>query len=209
MFVVTSLDVHQQLTPEEAVPRLWRALEGALADRQSWEHLVRHDPTERVCELLRITDEVELWLVCWSRGHDTGFHDHHSTGLITVIAGAIREERLVLHGSPILRSYSQGSSVTVPAGDIHRVTYQAGVPAITLHAYSPPLERVGTYLLGDDGRLRRHIAPADAVLASATRNGTLTQTVELDELHEPDGWPALAAPSQSERRSVERQPTRS
>lgn len=147
--------------------RLLHTVEGTLADRHNWEHLVRHDPAERVCELLDVADNVELWLVCWSDGHDTGFHDHdHSTGLIAVIAGAIREERLVLRGAPISRRHSQGSWVTVPPGDIHRVTHAAGRPAVTLHAYSPPLERVGTYLLEDDGRLRRHIAPADTVLAA-------------------------------------------
>jgi hypothetical protein len=37
-------------------------------------------------------------------------------------------------------------------------------PAVTLHAYSPPLERVGTYAVAEDGRLRRYPAAAETVL---------------------------------------------
>jgi predicted metal-dependent enzyme (double-stranded beta helix superfamily) len=138
-----------------------------LRDRKRWEHLVRHDRSDRVCELLDVSDSVELWLVCWADGQDTGFHDHdHSAAEIAVVSGAIREERLVLLDDPISATHEHGAWVTVPAGDIHRVTHAAGRPAVTLHAYSPPLERVGTYVIAEDGRLRRHVAPAGTVLAA-------------------------------------------
>ncbi|MFL5909595.1 MAG: cysteine dioxygenase [Gaiellaceae bacterium] len=139
----------------------------AQEDREAWQHLVRHDGDERVCELLHRTADAELWLVCWADGHDTGFHDHDSsTGLIAVLDGAIREECLAIGGSPVSGIHSGGAWVTVPQGDIHRVTHVAGEPAVTLHAYSPPLERVGTYVVADDGRLRRHPAAAGEVLAA-------------------------------------------
>jgi predicted metal-dependent enzyme (double-stranded beta helix superfamily) len=150
------------------VARLREVVSDAIQDRNAWEHLVRHEPDQRVCELLHLTDEVELWLVCWAEGHDTGFHDHdHSTGLIAVIDGAVREERLTVASSPISAVHPEGVSVTVPAGDIHRVSHVAGEPAITLHAYSPPLERLGTYTVAEDGQLRRHPAAGGAVLAAA------------------------------------------
>jgi predicted metal-dependent enzyme (double-stranded beta helix superfamily) len=139
----------------------------ALRDRKRWRHLVRHDHSDRVCELLHVSANVELWLVCWAAGHDTGFHDHdHSAAEIAVVSGAIREQRLVLHDEPISATHEQGAWVTVPSGDIHRVTHAAGRPAVTLHAYSPRLERVGTYVIAEDGRLRRHVAPAETVLAA-------------------------------------------
>jgi predicted metal-dependent enzyme (double-stranded beta helix superfamily) len=147
--------------------RLRAVIGEALLDRKRWRHLVRHEHSERVCELLHVSASVELWLVCWAHGHDTGFHDHdRSAAEIAVVSGAIREQRLVLHDEPISATHEQGAWVTVPSGDIHRVTHAAGRPAVTLHAYSPPLERVGTYVIGEDGRLRRHVAPAGAVLAA-------------------------------------------
>lgn len=139
----------------------------ALRDRQRWRHLIRHDDSDRVCELLQLSDSVELWLVCWAAGQDTGFHDHdRSAAEIAVVSGTIREERLVLYDEPIAAVHEQGAWVTVPSGDIHRVTHVAGSPAVTLHAYSPPLERVGTYVVAEDGRLRRFVAPAERVLAA-------------------------------------------
>ena len=38
---------------------------------------------------------------------------------------------------------------------------------MTLHAYSPPLERVGTYEVADDGALLRHPRAADVPLEAA------------------------------------------
>jgi predicted metal-dependent enzyme (double-stranded beta helix superfamily) len=147
--------------------RLRAVIGEALLDRKRWRHLVRHEHSDRVCELLHVSASVELWLVCWAHGHDTGFHDHdRSAAEIAVVSGAIREQRLVLRDEPISATHEQGAWVTVPSGDIHRVTHAAGTPAVTLHAYSPPLERVGTYVIGEDGRLRRHVAPAGAVLAA-------------------------------------------
>ncbi|MFL5885973.1 MAG: cysteine dioxygenase [Thermoleophilaceae bacterium] len=139
----------------------------ARRDREAWQHLVRQDAGERVCELLHSSEQAELWLVCWADGHDTGFHDHdRSTGLIAVIDGAIREERLTIGGAPIAGVHPAGAEVAVPPGDIHRVAHVDGAPAVTLHAYSPPLERVGTYAVADDGRLRRFPESAGTVLTA-------------------------------------------
>ena len=41
------------------------------------------------------------------------------------------------------------------------------MPATTLHAYSPPLQRVGTYQVADDGALLRHPRPAETPLEAA------------------------------------------
>jgi hypothetical protein len=41
------------------------------------------------------------------------------------------------------------------------------VPAITLHVYSTPLKRVGTYEVADDGALLLHPRAADVPLESA------------------------------------------
>jgi len=35
------------------------------------------------------------------------------------------------------------------------VLHAAGEPAVTIHAYSPPLVRMGSYTVEADGRLRR------------------------------------------------------
>jgi quercetin dioxygenase-like cupin family protein len=128
------------------------------ADPGRWQPLVQHHPDKRTYGLIWEDDDVNAWVLCWSTDHDTGFHDHDvSTAAITVIEGQVREDRLRLDGSAREAVYSAGASFTVPAEAIHRVLHAGEGPAVTIHAYSPPLRRQGAYSLGDDGVLERHI----------------------------------------------------
>jgi predicted metal-dependent enzyme (double-stranded beta helix superfamily) len=125
-----------------------------------WSEQVSHDPDHRTyTELLR-DEHLDVWMLCWSRDHDTGFHDHDlSAGAVAVAAGAVREERLVLGrpiDSPLARVASTGSSFSFGAADIHRVLHAGEGPAVTIHAYSPPLVRMGSYTIESSGQLRRH-----------------------------------------------------
>jgi hypothetical protein len=72
-----------------------------------------------------------------------------------VISGQVREERLRLGRSPLTRTVQGGSTFTVPPATIHRVLHAGDLPAVTLHAYSPPLTRTGAYRTGPDGELER------------------------------------------------------
>ena len=129
-----------------------------LAERPDlWRHLVSHRADARTYEQLHRDDHVAVWLICWMNDHDTGFHDHDlSAGALSVVRGAVREERLVLGGEPASRVLSKGQSLTFAASDIHRVSHAGAEPAVTLHAYSPPLWRMGAYEVSPDGTLRRH-----------------------------------------------------
>jgi predicted metal-dependent enzyme (double-stranded beta helix superfamily) len=133
-------------------------LVGELAARpQEWESQVRHDPGRRNYELLRVDDQVMVWLICWMSDHDTGFHDHGlSAGAVAVVRGTLREERLRLGTPPLRRSFSAPGEFHFGAGDIHRVAHPGGEPAVSIHAYSPPLRRMGAYVVEPDGSLTRH-----------------------------------------------------
>jgi predicted metal-dependent enzyme (double-stranded beta helix superfamily) len=107
-------------------------------------------------ELIR-EQHLSVWLIAWDQGGDTGFHDHDlSSGAVGVIEGGVREDRLVLAGFPTSRVVKAGGAFSFSASDIHRVTHAGRGPALTLHAYSPPLWRMGAYEVTDDGGLRRH-----------------------------------------------------
>jgi predicted metal-dependent enzyme (double-stranded beta helix superfamily) len=143
------------LTNEELL-----ALANRVAARpQLWSQHVAHDPRQRTYKQLLRDEHLDLWLICWSHDHDTGFHDHDlSAGAVAVAAGAVREERLVLGrpvDSPLARTVAAGSSYDFGASDIHRVLHAAGEPAVTIHAYSPPLVRMGSYTVEESGQLRR------------------------------------------------------
>jgi predicted metal-dependent enzyme (double-stranded beta helix superfamily) len=122
-----------------------------------WRHLVSHDPAQRTYELLHHDADVMAWLICWMTDHDTGFHDHDgSAGAVAVVSGAVREERLRVGAEPLGRVVGAGGAFTFGPADIHRVLHHGAQPAVTIHAYSPPLWRMGAYEVEPDGALRRH-----------------------------------------------------
>jgi predicted metal-dependent enzyme (double-stranded beta helix superfamily) len=125
-------------------------------DEELWRPVVRHDRDRRVFAPLLEEPSLEAWVISWMPGHDTGFHDHDvSSGAVVVIAGEVREERLAL-GGVIDRVVGPGEVFDFSDSDIHRVTHVGEVPAVTLHAYSPRLRRMGAYATGPGGALQRH-----------------------------------------------------
>jgi quercetin dioxygenase-like cupin family protein len=141
----------------------------ALADNpERWEHLVRHSPGLRVYEQIWDDDEVNAWVICWSEDQDTGFHDHDDAAAgIAVVSGCVREDRLTLGAMPLTRELGPGSTFTVPATAIHRVLHAGDGPAVTIHAYSPPLRRTGAYRIGPRGELKRETQTIEIELRAA------------------------------------------
>jgi predicted metal-dependent enzyme (double-stranded beta helix superfamily) len=130
------------------------------AQPELWSEHVSHDPDRRTYAQLLRDEHLDVWLLCWSRDHDTGFHDHDlSAGAVAVAAGSVREDRLALGRSarePITRIAPAGTAFSFTASDIHRVLHAGEGPAVTVHAYSPPLLRMGSYMVEPNGQLRRH-----------------------------------------------------
>jgi predicted metal-dependent enzyme (double-stranded beta helix superfamily) len=135
-----------------------QALVRDLAARPAeWAHLVRHERDARIYEQLVRDEHVAVWLICWMEDQDTGFHDHDvSHGAVAVVSGRVREDRLALSGGTCSRTFGPGEAFDFAASDIHRVLHAGSEPAVTLHAYSPPLWRMGAYEVGPAGELRRH-----------------------------------------------------
>jgi predicted metal-dependent enzyme (double-stranded beta helix superfamily) len=126
------------------------------AARERWEHLVRHADDARVYQQIWDDADVNAWVICWSEDQDTGFHDHDlSAASIAVISGAVREDRLRLGSGPSRRVIRAPANFSVPPVAIHRVMHAGDAPAVTIHAYSPPLTRTGVYRTGAGGELER------------------------------------------------------
>jgi predicted metal-dependent enzyme (double-stranded beta helix superfamily) len=140
-----------------------------------WIDLVKHDRTQRVYEELLSDDYVTAWLICWMDGHDTGFHDHDiSSGAVSVVSGRVCEERLMFEGPTARQIYTAGGSFQFSAVDIHRVRHAGEDPAVTLHAYSPPLLSMGAYQVSENGRLERRALPSSKELRAEPAPVTLT-----------------------------------
>jgi predicted metal-dependent enzyme (double-stranded beta helix superfamily) len=128
---------------------------GALAARPgSWGQIVRFEAGRRWYRRLLLAEDHEVWLLTWLPGQDTGFHDHGSAaGAFAVAQGRVLE-RAVTAGR---RLPSRGLSVA--AGHVrsfgpryvHDVANAFTEPAITVHAYSPPLTAMRRYELTGSG----------------------------------------------------------
>lgn len=78
----------------------------------------------------------------------------------------IMDARLALAGT-VASLLTAGDAVTIAREAIHRVRDSELGAAVTLHAYSPPLSRVGTYEVTGDGALLRHPQSPDLPLEAA------------------------------------------
>jgi hypothetical protein len=125
------------------------------ADPDTWAHHVGFDDDERVYVSLHRDAHVDIWLLCWTPVNDTGWHDHDiSSGAVAVVAGELVENNLRV-GSPSLETRVRaGASFSFGPDHIHRLN-GAVRGTVSVHAYSPPLWRMGQYAVGSTGVLRR------------------------------------------------------
>jgi predicted metal-dependent enzyme (double-stranded beta helix superfamily) len=121
-----------------------------------WRPLIVVDRERRRYELLYEDERIDIWVLSWMPGQGTGFHDHDISDVGVMCAQGELDEGLLAIGCEVppvrLRA---GVSRNGPGGYIHSVTHVSGEPAVSLHAYSPPLICVGQYRADGDGRLRR------------------------------------------------------
>jgi mannose-6-phosphate isomerase-like protein (cupin superfamily) len=146
-------------------------LEGFVRDLvarpELWRDHVRHSDDLRVYEQIWDDEDVNAWVICWSDDQDTGFHDHdESAAAIAVISGRVREERLTVRSGRRACELGAGDVFTVPPVAIHRVLHAGSAPAVTIHAYSPPLTRMGAYRIGPNGELEREAQSSEVELAT-------------------------------------------
>ncbi len=128
------------------------------ADRLAWEPLVVVDPDRRRYRLVYEDERLDLWVLSWMPGQATGLHDHGTSAVaLTAAQGSVIERHLVIGDEPTRRILTPGPVHTGRGGYIHAVGHHEGSPAVTIHAYSPPLIQVGQYRAAEDGQIWREI----------------------------------------------------
>lgn len=127
-----------------------------LAERpELWRDSVKHGGGRRHYASLYRDSDIDVWLLCWDTTDDTGWHDHDiSSGAVAVVRGAVSEARPRMGGEPIKRVVEAGRVFDFGPDHIHRMGgYVDG--SVSIHAYSPPLWRMGQYAIGENGVMRR------------------------------------------------------
>jgi predicted metal-dependent enzyme (double-stranded beta helix superfamily) len=145
---------------------------GAVAARpEGWSDVLRFDPRRRWYVRLELADDYEVWLLTWLPGQSTGFHDHgNAAGAFAVARGRVSERTATAFAAAQERTSERAVAAvghrvrhrTVPAGGIrsfgsqhvHDVINMFGEPAVSVHAYSPPLTAMQRYDLTGSGLVR-------------------------------------------------------
>jgi predicted metal-dependent enzyme (double-stranded beta helix superfamily) len=132
-------------------------LVSSLAGRPDlWQPLVVRDRARRRYRLLFEDARLDVWVLSWMPGQATGYHDHGASSVaLTALQGSVLERQIRIGTASFERELVPGRVQPGAAGYIHSVAHHAGEPAVTLHAYSPPLLEVGQYRAGPGGELRR------------------------------------------------------
>lgn len=117
-------------------------------------HIAFSDDKRHYVSLHR-DSHVDVWLLCWTPENDTGWHDHDiSSGAVAVLRGALTEHNLAVAQDSIRTDVVAGEVFGFGPDHIHRLTGR-DPGSVSVHAYSPPLWRMGQYTLGSGGQLRR------------------------------------------------------
>jgi rhodanese-related sulfurtransferase len=126
-------------TPEELanIVSLFAASDG-------WIDQVRLRAERRWYERFSHGPDYDIWVISWLPGQSTGFHDHGaSSGAFVVATGILQEQR---PGEPT-RLIHPGKPRAFGPDYTHDVSNVSLAPAISIHAYSPPLNEMNEYEL--------------------------------------------------------------
>src|ERR1700744_4471342 len=151
-------------TPEELA-----TIVSQFSSSDAWIDRVRLSAERRWYERVYQGTDYDIWVISWLPGQSTGFHDHgESSGAFVVTTGILEEHRpgeqtLVIH---------PGKSRAFGPNYAHDVRNDSLAPAVSIHAYSPPLSEMNKYELDGSRLIPRERAP------------------EQDEMLDPE-WGAL------------------
>ncbi|HXG09728.1 MAG TPA: molybdopterin-dependent oxidoreductase [Gemmataceae bacterium] len=148
------LDALQGRAPLDELTDLLRRLDidcAAVAD------YIRFSDRNYQRNLVRAGPWYHVWVMCWKNGQRSPIHDHAASNCgVRVLRGTATETIFAFAPNGLVKAVR---SRDLPAGqvcathdaDLHQISnLQAdGADLVTLHVYSPPLLRMGTYSLTD------------------------------------------------------------
>jgi rhodanese-related sulfurtransferase len=141
-------------TPEELAN-----IVSLFASSDGWIERVRLRAEQRWYERLYHGPDYDIWVIGWLPGQSTGFHDHGaSSGALVVATGILEEHR----PGERTRVIHPGKPCAFGPDYLHDVRNVSLAPAISIHAYSPPLSEMNEYELDGSRLVPRERASAEA-----------------------------------------------
>jgi DMSO/TMAO reductase YedYZ molybdopterin-dependent catalytic subunit len=134
-----------------------RKVDLSRADVAGW---IRFSDKSYQRNIVRAGEHYHLWVLCWHNGQRSPIHDHvGSACALRVLEGTATvttfEKAPNGHVKAVgSKDYAPGEVVATCDNDLHQVSnLQAGnADLITLHVYTPPLLRMGTWSITDSTR---------------------------------------------------------
>jgi len=153
--------MHAALRPARAArpvspvsPAGLRAIVRSIASAPGqWGHLVRFTADHRWYCRLDEASSYEVWLLSWLPGQQTGFHDHgEARGAFAVAEGELLESTARVGDSAVAgRVLKSGIARSFGQAYLHDVRNASPRPAVSVHAYSPPLSLMRRYEMTPSG----------------------------------------------------------
>ena len=149
------LDLHARADRDLDAAELLELAAAIAARPELWRRHVAFDDDKRHYVSLHRDRHVDIWVLCWTPSNDTGWHDHDiSSGAVAVVEGCLTEHNLAVSAPSVRTDVAAGVVFAFGPDHIHRLTGRDR-GSVSVHAYSPPLWRMGQYAVGPDGVLRR------------------------------------------------------
>ncbi|MBB5338832.1 rhodanese-like domain-containing protein [Tunturiibacter gelidoferens] len=144
LIAAKSLPVAVSRTPEQL-----EDIVSLFAASDEWLDRVRLRAERRWYERLYHDQDYDIWVISWMPGQSTGFHDHGASSGAFVVATGTLEEHRVGERSHVIYPGKPRAFGPDYAHDVRNISL---APAISIHAYSPPLDEMNEYEL-DGSRL--------------------------------------------------------
>jgi predicted metal-dependent enzyme (double-stranded beta helix superfamily) len=158
---------------------------------------VQYDAQNRWHQRLYRDQRLDIWLISWLPSQGTQLHDHGgSAGAFEVLTGQLSEA--VFRPDPARGSLTEylrhaGTALGFGPRYVHDVRNLSDQPAVSVHAYSPPLTSMNFYDVNADGGLSRlaSVATDDPEPDVTTELGLVGPSTAT---RSPAGTPASIAP---------------
>jgi rhodanese-related sulfurtransferase len=150
-------------TPDELAKIVSR-----FASSDGWLDRVRLRTEHRWYERLYHGPDYDIWAISWMPGQSTGYHDHgESAGAFILATGILEEHR---PGEPIF-VIEPGQPRAFGPDYAHDVRNVSLAPAVSIHAYSPPLSEMNEFELDGNQLVPREGAYERAERLDQERHG--------------------------------------
>jgi mannose-6-phosphate isomerase-like protein (cupin superfamily) len=130
-------------TPRDATD-LAGLVAAVAANPSHWQAAVRFGADERWWTRLHRDELTDVWLLTWVNDTGTDLHDHgRSAGAFIVVVGELEEVRPDGPGHELVTTTLHAGDVRrIERGVVHDVRSPSRFPAVSIHAYSPPLREM-------------------------------------------------------------------